>query len=93
MQLVLAFNVGDGCTYSADVRLPFEYASAELAYIDLEDAIKQADHEARTKRDWRLADFTFAGHELRSPDFIIDGTLYMPEIWTIDEWFKHESKS
>lgn len=93
MRLVLAFNVGDGCTYSADVRLPFEYDSAEQAYVDLQRAIFAAQHEVLIKRDWRLADFTFAGHELRTSDFIIEGNLYMPDIWTIDEWFQHESKS
>lgn len=96
MRLVLHFVSGDGFTYSCDVNMPFEYESAEQAILDFERDIKAA-------RELQVAYFVFAGHQLDVSTFYAhnyaegetwrDAKLYLPEIWTIDEWFQHESRS
>lgn len=94
MRLVLHFVSGDGFTYSCDVSLPFEYESAEAAIVDFE-------REATDVYLNQKVSFTFAGHNLNVNDFFARNPdedwraakLYLPSIWTIDEWFQHESRS
>jgi hypothetical protein len=91
MRLVLHFVAGDGFTYSCDVNLPFVYESAEAAIVDFEREVTAAYLNQR--------EFTFAGHQLNPSDFFAhnhgeeswrDAKLYLPSIWTIDEWFANE---
>lgn len=94
MRLVLHFTAGDGCTYSCDVNLPFVYESAEAAIVDFEREVTIAHKTGRG--------FVFAGHRLDTSDFFAydyskphadalkEAKLYLPEIWTIDEWFERE---
>lgn len=79
------YVAGDGCSWSADVNLPFEYESAEAAIVDFERLCTEAhkDPELRGK-------FFFAGEEFYSDDFWSRGLerWYFPEFYTLDEWFE-----
>lgn len=77
-RLVMCFTVGDGCTYSCDETIPFEYESAEAAIVDFEDLIKRSQHEREV---------TFAGHTFWPYNFFENGVFYGPSIYTVDEWF------
>jgi hypothetical protein len=87
MRLVLFFTDGDGCSWSADTTLPFEWESAEAAIVEFERACKTAFAE-------RQQTFMFAGHEL-SPDAFYPRDSYLqpkyqaPSIMTVDEWFEN----
>ena len=88
MQLVLQYGDGDGCTFSCTCTHPIEYESAEKALVDFEtilnDAISTTGH---------FGEFIFAGIEMGISTFKFDDYIILPEIWTIDEWFKHECKN
>jgi hypothetical protein len=92
MRLVMCYTVGDCCTYSCDVVLPVEYSSAEQAIVDLEQLCRAAWTAFRA--DCLRSDgmFNFAGHNLYVSNFYIDDELYLPEFFTIDEWFTHSAR-
>ena len=89
MRLILSYSVGDGCTYSCDIRLPFEYSSKEQAELDLL-ALMESKMQPKT---WVSNDIVFAGHILDASDFWYhsekQGRLVYnePRILTVDEWF------
>ena len=64
-QLVLTYSVGDGCTFSCDCTLPFEYESAEAAYLDFEILFKAARDDTGV--------VTFAGEEFFCHQLTWDG--------------------
>lgn len=78
VRLVMCYGIGDGCTYSCDETIPFEYESAEAAIVDFEDLIKQNQHASEVQ---------FAGHTFYPYHFFENGTFYGPSIYTVDEWF------
>ena len=95
MILVLSFSEGDGYTYSCNVVLPFEAESPEQALVDLEKLIIETNEQS--KIDWKT-DFEFCGLKLSSglfyetSGFRDDRTsrLYLPDIYTIEEWYNSE---
>jgi hypothetical protein len=84
MKCVMFYTDGDGCTYSCDVSLPFEYVSACDALIDFERLCT----EAHTNPELRGA-FWFAGMEFNSCTFHSHGLdqFYFPEFYSLEEWF------
>lgn len=99
MRLIMQYQDSDDCTYSCTVTLPFIYESAEAA---LEDFSTVLNATVKAWNDYRNDNsvgftvpkcdgyFTFAGHEFTIGDFISNGgkSVYLPEIYTIDEYFK-----
>ena len=91
-KIVMLYTDGDGYTYSCDVAQPIFYASCEQALIDFEKLVTDARKAYLTNNDWRLSRFDFAGLKgFDQSDFFIDGTLYLPEFLTVDEWFARDA--
>ena len=82
-QLVLIYEVGDGCTFSCTIIVPIKYESAEQLAVDLEQFCKSEE------------DFiTISGTTFESYDFCDEGVYYAPIIYTVDEWFAaHDRES
>jgi type VI protein secretion system component VasK len=79
MNVVMCYTEGDGCTYSADHNYPFEYESACDALIDFERLFNEARATVNA--------FTFAGMEFYADTFVERGEVYLPEFYSLDEWF------
>jgi hypothetical protein len=87
MKCVMFYTEGDGCTYSCDASLPFEYESAEVAIVDFERLCTEAHTNAASR-----GKFTFAGMEFYTGTFRSHGLdrFYFPEFFTLDEWFESQ---
>lgn len=85
IKLVLHYTVGDDCTWSADLDLPFEYESKEKAEYDLLVAAEEGLRESA----WEI---NFEGHSI-DPSYLFYRdqkgklTYIEPQILTLEEWF------
>lgn len=79
MRLVMHYGEGDGCTYSCDVNVPFNYESAEQALIDFEIALHAA------QKNQTNIEFMGIGFDLST--FVQRGNVFLPDFYTLDEWF------
>ena len=90
MKLVLYYTIGDGCSWSADETVPFEYESKEKAEYDLLELWEKC---AETPRD-KYTSFEFAGRTYDAGDFSFydeqsKKIIYNePIILELDEWFE-----
>lgn len=91
MKLVFQYEVGDGCTYSCTVTLPFEYSSVvDFQYMVLEKVAKQKEksishYGKKDGAEWyRNGYIDVLGCDINTGDaeeYIENGVL------TLDEWF------
>jgi hypothetical protein len=77
MKIVMHYNEGDGCTYSCDVNLPFDYDSPEQALVDFEDLFHRSGGL-----------FVFMGQEFFKETFMEAGRVFLPSFYTLEEWFE-----
>lgn len=87
-RLILEYQSGDDCTWSATNTLAVEYASAEALAVDFEAAIKAAHAEKKSS-------CLIAGHTLNPSYFFYqdqDSSVYVdPFIGTFEEWFAQKA--
>lgn len=91
MKIVMCYTEGDGCTYSCDQTFCFNYPSAEQALVDFEALLKQSLAEGNPRGFLSQGRFTFADVEFYAHTFIEKGKTYLPEFYTLDEWFTAKS--
>ena len=87
MKIVMTYSEGDGCTYSCDHTYPFEFESAEAAIVEFERLFNEAN-VPDPKRGYIVGQFTFCGFELNVCTFKDGNQVYLPEFYTLDEWFE-----
>lgn len=91
MRLIIEFSVGDGYTYSATETIPVVYESAEAFAVDFEQAVRDNWATELINR----GNVKIGGQEFDSGEFMMwddskDAHEYFaPNIFTVDEWFKH----
>jgi len=90
MKIVMHYVEGDGCTYSCDQDLPFEYESAEAALVEFERLFNEARGNGNPKGNLAMGQFTFAGMEFYCCTFVDGGQVFFPEFYTLDEWFEQK---
>ena len=97
MKLVVVYWVGDGCTYSAEITQPIEYESIDAFLINLDDDIKAGlAKRNEEKSSWSSNGiFKVKGKEweFEHSDFQErnnDGSwgIYLPEVYTLEDWFE-----
>jgi hypothetical protein len=87
MNVVMCYTEGDGCTYSCDHDLPFEYESAEAALVEFERLFNEARDAGNPKGNLSMGRFVFIGTEFYCCTFVHERKVYLPEFYTLDEWF------
>jgi hypothetical protein len=87
MNVVMCYTEGDGCTYSCDQDFPFEYESAEAALVEFERLFNEASAAGNPKGNLSMGRFTFAGMEFYCCTFVHERQVYLPEFYSLDEWF------
>jgi hypothetical protein len=87
MNVVMCYTEGDGCTYSCDHDLPFEYESAEAALVEFERLFNEGRENGNPKGNLAMGRFTFAGMEFYCCTFVFERKVYLPEFYSLDEWF------
>jgi hypothetical protein len=89
MKLVLTYTGGDGCTYSFDETIPFNYSSKEEAEADF---LGEAEKGLEKQRDFCFLgkDYGWSYFFYRDPQ-TKKMVYFGPEFFTIEEWFDQHS--
>jgi hypothetical protein len=100
-KLIIVYTVTDDCTYSNDVIVPLEYASAEAFLIDFDNWAKGCLLKVAGTSDYPQGKFTVGNHEFEIENFryLLWKTLgdrskdrkweiSLPDIYTLEEWFQ-----
>jgi hypothetical protein len=88
--IIVTYNVTDGCTYSATIVEAVAYESIEAFYVHFEEWLKKYSElpkemsydEMQAHQSFTVNNTTFEAY-----DFIEDGVYYMPDILLLEEWF------
>lgn len=81
MRLILIYTMSDGCTYSCEKILPFEYDSEEALIVLFEEKLDAAIVESHNF-------FTVLGEQLFVQYFYDGQAKWLPEIMNFDHWFE-----
>ncbi len=93
-QLVIYFNLSNGCSYSFEQSIPVLYESAEKLLVDLDNALITFKNTHWKKRGVyiKVGNLTFNIDVFQQYDG--DDVHYeLPEILTLQEWFEQASST
>ena len=105
MKLVMTYTVGDGCSWSADETIPFEYESVEKAEYDFLTLCEQSKTDYQSDSPvYRSGYFKFCNREFNWNDFYYRRTDFdkkgnvkhheykysEPRFRTLEQWFMDE---